>query len=148
MENVKVQITPAKDYTYPVSYDCRQPARFDNEYIVKLPSVIFEVISKKKTRLADTVDKFIRYQKIESLQHYTLVDSKQASVEVRVKQSDGSWGTEVFPLPTANFPFRLWALNLILLRFAMGSVFCVKCRDFSKSHYFRWAKSHSQTAGL
>lgn len=104
-ESVKVQIASERDYAYPDVMLTSDPRDLENRYIKKYPSVLFEVLSKS-SRIEDSTDKFIRYQHIESLRNYILVDSEKMVVEVRSKLEDGTWeaasyveGDGVFPLP-------------------------------------------------
>jgi Uncharacterized protein conserved in cyanobacteria len=91
-ESVKVQIIPGRNYAYPDLIVTNDPRDLTGEdvYLVKHPIAIFEVLSKN-TRMVDQVDKFIRYQNIDSLRDYVLVDSEQPWVEVRSKMPDGQW---------------------------------------------------------
>ena len=112
-ENVKIQITSDRDYTYPdvaVTSDSRDMDS-QNVYFVRYPSVIFEVISKT-SRTEDSVDKFIRYKNIESLQNYVLVDSEKQIVEVRVKLANGDWESETYLPVSVRFPVPALELEL------------------------------------
>ena len=112
-ENVKIPITTNRDYTYPdvaITSDLRDLTSQD-AYFIHHPSVIFEVISKT-SRTEDSVDKFIRYKNIESLQNYILVDSEKMLVEVRVKIENGEWESEIYLSSNTCFPVP--ALNLEL----------------------------------
>lgn len=102
-ENVKAQITSERDYTYPDVMVTGDPRDQEGYYIVRYPSVIFEVISKS-SRIEDSTDKFIRYRNIESLQNYLLVDSEKKVVEVRTKRADGVWEAESFVEADIRFP--------------------------------------------
>jgi Uma2 family endonuclease len=112
-ENVKIQITSDQDYTYPdvaVTNDQRD-LETQNAYFVKYPKVIFEVISKT-SRTEDSVDKFIRYKNIESLQNYLLVDSEKQFVEVRTKLENGDWESETYLPSDARFPVPALGIEL------------------------------------
>ncbi len=102
-ENVKVQITHERDYTYPDVVVVSDPRDFNSQYIKKFPTVIFEVISKT-SRLEDSTDKFIRYKNIDTLQNYILVDSEKAWVEVRYKTAEGEWEASAYFLSDEKFP--------------------------------------------
>ena len=112
-ENVKIQVSSDRDYTYPgVAITCDQrDLGTQNDYFIKYPNVIFEVISKT-SRTEDSVDKFIRYKNIESLQNYILIDSEKALIEVRIKLKNGDWESETY-LPS-NVHFPVPALDLVL----------------------------------
>lgn len=112
-ENVKVQIAPGKDYTYPDLVVTNDPRDLNGEdaYFIKHPCVIVEVISKS-SRLEDSTDKFIRYQNIESLQNYILVDSEKPYVEVRYKTPNGAWEADAYLLSDGSFPVPALGLSL------------------------------------
>ncbi|MEZ4953547.1 MAG: Uma2 family endonuclease [Saprospiraceae bacterium] len=84
MENVKVQITNKKDYTYPDVFLTFDKRDFDKTYILEHPSIIFEV-SSPSTKVYDKTDKFIRFRKIPSLRHYIVVNSEKVDIEVFTK---------------------------------------------------------------
>jgi Uma2 family endonuclease len=110
-ENVKAQITSGQDYTYPdvvVTSDARD---FESQYIIRHPSVLFEVMSKN-SRTEDAVDKFIRYKNIASLQNYILVDSEKMFVEVRTKLENGDWESEVYLPADGSFPVPILGITL------------------------------------
>lgn len=110
-ENVKVQITSERDYTYPDILVTNDPRDLKNQYIKKYPVVIFEVLSKT-SRSEDSSDKFIRYKNIESLQNYILVDSGKKVVEVRVKSADGAWEAESYVETDVQFPVPALGIEL------------------------------------
>ncbi len=112
-ENVKIQISSNRDYTYPdvaVTND-QEDLNNQNAYFVKHPSVIFEVMSKT-SRIEDSADKFIRYKNIESLRNYILVDSEKQLVEVRVKVENGEWESETYLPSSARFPVPALGIEL------------------------------------
>ncbi|MFN0036982.1 MAG: Uma2 family endonuclease, partial [Saprospiraceae bacterium] len=110
-ESVKAQITSQKDYTYPDVLVAPDPRDQESKYIKKHPPVIFEVISRT-SRTEDSVDKFIRYKKIESLQNYILVDSEKMLVEVRVKLENGEWESETYLPSDLRFPVPALGVEL------------------------------------
>ncbi len=94
MENVKVQIEGKKEYTYPDVLVTCDPRDFDKRYIIEHPSVIFEV-SSPSTKVYDKTDKFIRFRKIKSLQHYIVVNSEKVDIEIYTKTGN-EWTSESF----------------------------------------------------
>ena len=114
-ENVKVQIAPGKDYTYPDIVVTNDPIDLtgDDAYFIKHPCVIVEVISKT-SRIEDSADKFIRYKNIESLQNYILVDSEKAWVEVRYKTEAGEWEADTYLMSDQKFPVPALGVELRL----------------------------------
>ena len=95
VENIKVRILNDKDYTYPDVFVTGDERDETSRHIKRYPSVIIEVLSDG-TRVYDKTDKFIRYQKIESLRHYLTVEPEKTLVECYTKQADGSWEVETF----------------------------------------------------
>jgi Uma2 family endonuclease len=114
-ENVKVQISAGKDYTYPDIVITNDPIDLsgDDAYFIKRPCVIVEVISRS-SRIEDSADKFIRYKNIESLQNYVLVDSLKAWVEVRYKTATGDWEANAYLLSDEKFPVPILGIELKL----------------------------------
>jgi Uma2 family endonuclease len=110
-ENVKVQVTSERDYTYPDVVVLSDPRDFESRYIKKYPLVLFEVMSKN-SRTEDAVDKFIRYKNIASLQNYILVDSEKMLVEVRTKLENGDWESEVHLPSEGSFPIPVLGITL------------------------------------
>ena len=94
MENVKVQITDKKDYTYPDVVVTCDERDFDKIYILEHPSVIFEV-SSPSTKVYDKTDKFIRFRQIPSLKNYIVVNAEKVDIEVFTKEGE-DWFSEHF----------------------------------------------------
>jgi Uma2 family endonuclease len=111
MENVKVQITNRKHYTYPdIFVTCDERDRAD-AYLKKYPSVIIEV-SSPSTRVYDKTDKFMDYRKISSLRHYLVVDADNILVECYSTEDGKEWTSEVFV--SKNDAVHLTALGISL----------------------------------
>lgn len=110
-ENVKVQITSERDYTYPDVMLTQDERDVESDYIIKYPTVIFEVLSKS-SRIEDSTDKFIRYKQIESLRDYILVDSEKMIVEVRTKTESGAWEATSYLQSDGLFPVPSVGLDL------------------------------------
>ncbi|MDO8368605.1 MAG: Uma2 family endonuclease [Saprospiraceae bacterium] len=110
-ESVKVQIASQKDYTYPDVMIAPDPRDQTNKYIKQYPTAIFEVISRT-SRIEDSVDKFVRYKNIESLQNYILVDSEKGWVEVRFKTTEGEWESNTYQLSDERFPIPVLGISL------------------------------------
>ncbi|MCF8245484.1 MAG: Uma2 family endonuclease [Saprospiraceae bacterium] len=95
MENVKVQITDKKHYTYPdIFVTCDERDNADS-YIKKYPSVIIEVASPS-TKVYDKTDKFLEYRKIASLRHYLIVDTEKEIVECYSSKDGKEWTAEFY----------------------------------------------------
>jgi len=108
-ESFKV-FNPDRNYFYPdiaISYPEVQ------KYFSEKPLLIVEVLSNT-TRKFDLTDKFIQYQKIQTLQYYLCVEPEQQVVIFYHKRDDGEWMTETFTkdeqqieLPKLNISFTI-----------------------------------------
>jgi Uma2 family endonuclease len=108
---VKVCIIENQHYAYPDVYLTYDERDTHDRFIKRHPSVIIEVLSDG-TRVYDKTDKFIHYQKIESLRHYLTVEPEKTLVECYTKQADGSWEVETFT--NISDIISLTALNIQL----------------------------------
>lgn len=108
-ENFKIK-TPEGNYFYPDIAVCYfKPEK----YFSQQPLLIVEVLSDT-TRKYDLTDKFIQYQKIETLKYYMCVEPEQQVVVFYCKQEDGDWMAEtltkdeqIISLPKLNISFSL-----------------------------------------
>ena len=91
IEAVKVK-NPLGNFFYPDVMVCHPNPQ---KYFSTEPILLVEVLSEN-TRKYDLVDKFIQYQKIESLQYYLCVEPEQQVVILFNKDADGDWVTETF----------------------------------------------------
>lgn len=108
-ENYKIK-TPNRNYFYPdiaVYYPKVEKYSSDN------PILLVEILSDS-TRKFNLTDKFIQYQKIETLQYYLCVEPEQQAVIFYSKQDDSEWTAEtltkdehVIALPKLNISFSL-----------------------------------------
>ncbi|MDW8291241.1 MAG: Uma2 family endonuclease, partial [Armatimonadota bacterium] len=90
--DMRVKIPRASAYFYPdVIVVCGQP-RLEDEQADSLlnPVVIIEVLSPS-TEGFDRGEKFLAYQKLDSLREYLLVSQDRVHVEQFVRLPDGSW---------------------------------------------------------
>ncbi len=94
-ENVKCKIQGEDYYTYPDVFITNNKSDHENKYIKQHPFLIVEVLSDS-TRKYDSVDKFIQYQKIDSLQYYILVEPEVYSVHCFGKDDNGQWQAAIF----------------------------------------------------
>lgn len=97
--DLRVRTKAGELWTYPdVAALCGE-AIFDtsaNPHSLLNPQVIFEVLSPS-TEGFDRGDKFARYQRLESLTDYVLVDSEQMRVEHFARQKTGIWVYSEYP---------------------------------------------------
>lgn len=91
IESVKVK-TPLGNFFYPDVMVCHPNPE---KYFSTEPIVIVEVLAES-TRKYDVVDKFIQYQKIESLYYYLCIDPEQQFVLFYTKDSGGEWQLATF----------------------------------------------------
>ena len=89
--DMRVRI-PNGNYAYPdVSALCGSPDLLTDELDILLnPSVIIEILSSS-TESFDRGNKFTAYRAIPSVMEYILIAQDHPHVEVRARQSDGSW---------------------------------------------------------
>lgn len=64
-------------------------------YYTEQPILIVEVLSEK-TRKYDLTDKFIQYQKIDTLHYYLCVEPEQQVIIFYFKNHEGEWMTETY----------------------------------------------------
>lgn len=89
---IKVRMPDSRKFFYPdIAVLCGEPQFHDERTDTILnPVLIIEVLSKS-TEAFDRGDKFLAYQRLDSLREYLLVSQDKALVEQFVKQSDGKW---------------------------------------------------------
>ena len=109
IESVKVK-NPLDNFFYPDVMVCHPNP---DKYFSTEPIVIVEILSEN-TRKYDVVDKFIQYQKIESLYYYLCVEPEQQSVLFYSKDIDGDWhlvtlikGEDIINLSQVNISLNL-----------------------------------------
>ncbi len=84
--------TPDRNFLYPdVMIFENDPAK----YYTERPVLIAEVLSPS-IRKYNLVDKFIQYQKAETLQYYLCIEPKKKVVIFYFKTEEGEWMTETF----------------------------------------------------
>ena len=93
---MRVRVKAVDLWTYPdVAALCGKP-RYDKSHrpwSLLNPQVIFEVLSPS-TEAFDRGDKFMRYQKLESLTDYVLVSAERTQIDHHVKQANGLWSIQ------------------------------------------------------
>ncbi len=90
MENMKVAIPGENQFYYPDIFITKEPQTTENRYIQYEPELIIEVLSET-TRTKDSVDKFIQYRKIESLDYFILVEPEKTLVICYFKDPGNEW---------------------------------------------------------
>ncbi len=84
--------TPDRNFLYPDVMVCE---RDPEKYYSEKPVLIAEVLSPS-TRKFNLVDKFIQYQKAETLQYYLCIEPEKKVVIFYFKTEEGEWMTETF----------------------------------------------------
>ena len=85
----------------------------EHQYYSTQPVLIAEVLSES-TRKFDMIDKFIQYQKLDTLQYYLLVEPDKYLVILYKKAEEGNWQsntftaiTDIIDLPKFNISIAL-----------------------------------------
>ena len=112
-KGVKCKIQGEEYYTYPDVFITNDESDKENKYIKQRPSLIIEVLSDS-TRKYDTVDKFIQYQKINSLQYYILVEPEVFIVHCFSKDETGQWQAAIYTKLVEEIELKLLSINLPL----------------------------------
>ncbi len=112
-ENVITRVRENKKYVYPDIVVTCDPADKADEYVIKNPCVIMEVLSKS-TAHYDKAGKFFKYQRIPSLQQYILISQYAIAVEYYLKMEDGQWAyqaldslEDVLVIPSLSLEIKL-----------------------------------------
>ena len=95
MEDVKIKLPAENKYFYPDVFATKEDKDHTNPYLCYYPEIIFEVLSDS-TRKYDMVDKFINYQKFNSLQYYILVEPEKTHIIVYSRNNQGDWEADVY----------------------------------------------------
>ena len=77
-------------YTYPDVFVTGHPDDLQNKYIKQFPVLIVEVLSDS-IRKYDSIDKFIQYQKITTLEYYLSVEPEIMYVNCCRKNNAGKY---------------------------------------------------------
>ena len=108
-----VKIQGEEYYTYPDVFITNHPAELENKYIKQFPVLIIEVLGNS-TRKYDTIDKFIQYQKMETLEYYLLAEPEFTNVNCFSKDDRGAWQPAIYNKPEDAVPLTILAVNLPL----------------------------------
>ena len=109
-EQVKLFIQSENIFFYP---DVMIALPEDQEYYSTTPILIAQVLSES-TRKFDMVDKFIQYQKLETLQYYLLVEPDKHLVIVYKKDDDHEWQADSYTLLTDTIDLPKLPLRIAL----------------------------------
>lgn len=94
--DLRVRVPTTGLATYPdVSVVCGPWDRSsDDEHAVTNPIVIVEILSPS-SEAYDRGEKFDHYRQLPSLRHYLRVAQRERSIEIRSRDADGVWTTQV-----------------------------------------------------
>ena len=112
-EQVKVKIQGEDHYTYPDMFVTNHPDDLQNKYIKQYPVLLIEVLSDS-TRKYDTIDKFIQYQKIETLEYYILVEPEFMYINCFSKDDTGEWQSAIYNKVEDLLPLKKLGIELPL----------------------------------
>lgn len=120
-ENVVTRVRENKKYVYPDIVITCDPADNADEYVIKNPCVIMEVLSKS-TAPYDKAGKFFKYQRIHSLQQYILISQYTVAVEYYLRMENDQWAyqaldslEDVLVLPSLSVEISLGDLYLAVV---------------------------------
>ena len=113
IESVKVAIPGGSKFYYPDVFITKEPRSANNRYIKYEPELIIEVLSPS-TYNTDTVDKYIAYTTIPSLNYYLLVEPETVYVVVYSKTAENQWEAMTYTQSTDAILLPLLGLDLPL----------------------------------
>jgi Uma2 family endonuclease len=101
--DIKVSADTGGIYFYPDVVLVKKAEQSADDYVAINPILVVEVLSDS-TRTYDTVDKYIQYRKMPSLQYYMLVEPETMLITCLTKQEDGEWLSYIYTKPDAVVP--------------------------------------------
>ena len=109
-EQVKLYIANENIFFYP---DVMVALPEEQQYYSTQPVLITEVLSES-TRKFDMIDKFIQYQKLDTLQYYILVEPEKQLVIVHKKTPETGWQTDTYTSITDVIDLPTLQISLVL----------------------------------
>ncbi len=111
IKGVKVSVPDGNSYYYPDVFLTDEERTKANHYVKYRPTLITEIISGT-SHITDTVDKYIAYTTIPSLQYYLIIEPETVYVMLYFRNAESKWeaATYVRKTDTISLP----ALNLDL----------------------------------
>ena len=101
--DIKVSAETGSIYFYPDVVLVKRVEQSADDYVAINPVLVVEVLSDS-TRTYDTVDKYIQYRKIPTLQYYMLVEPDTMLITCLTKQDDGEWLSNIYTKPESMVP--------------------------------------------
>ncbi len=109
--DIKVSSEDGNIYFYPDVVLVKQEDQSKDEYVAIKPVLVVEVLSDS-TRTYDTVDKYIQYRNIPTLQYYMLVEPDTMFINCISKQEDGTWLSNIYTKPEATISFEKLSISI------------------------------------
>jgi Uma2 family endonuclease len=103
--DIKVSAEAGSIYFYPDVVLVKEAEQSADDYVAINPVLVVEVLSDS-TRTYDTVDKYIQYRKIPTLQYYWLVEPETMLITCLTKQDDGEWLSNIYTKPESLVPLE------------------------------------------
>jgi Uma2 family endonuclease len=85
----------------------------ENKYIKTAPVLIAEILSPI-SRITDTVDKYLDYIKIPSLQYYLVVEPETVHITLYHRNSGGQWQADIFTQKAQTIDLPILAIQIPL----------------------------------
>ena len=112
--DMKVANRDRTKYFYPDVFATKEPLTEANEYIQYQPELIVEVISPS-SRITDTIDKYIDYTGIPSLNYYLVIEPDVTYVTLYAKNTDGKWEAMLYTSLNDVIPLPMLRISVPLL---------------------------------
>ena len=87
---MKVAIPGENQFFYPFILITKEAETDQNRYVQYQPELIAEVLSGT-TRAKDTIDKFMQYRKIPTLEYYLLVEPEKPLLISYIRNESNEW---------------------------------------------------------
>ncbi len=111
--DIRVESAEGEVFFYPDVAVVKSALQQDRSLYAQEPILIAEVLSPS-TRTYDSVDKFIQYKKLESLQYYLLIDTEKQLVIFYERTFDDEWPSSFFTQPSEIIELPLLGISISL----------------------------------
>jgi Uma2 family endonuclease len=111
----EMRVVPEKDgvFFYPDIAVIKPALQQDRSLYIHQPILIAEVLSPS-TRTYDSIDKFIQYKKLDSLQYYLLIDTEKQLVIFYERTEENEWPSAFFTDSTETIHLPLLGISISL----------------------------------
>jgi Uma2 family endonuclease len=113
INDIKVSIPGEQKYYYPSVFVTNETRTEENKYIKSAPVLIAEVLSPG-SRITDTVDKYLDYTKIPSLQYYLVVEPETIHITLYHRNVGGQWQADIFTQKEQSIDLTLLEMQIPL----------------------------------